>query len=140
MTGTDIEAAALVDTVDGRRVFFALARRPAKRYVRHPVFLVSVLLTLSGVLPAIVAPDGDNGGDWDQTLTFVIWIGLIVWVIVSRLTVTEDKALDLLPSAPTDQRVRTLALFAACVVPVAATVVLMGCYGVANLIVPQSAD
>ena len=89
---------------------------------------------------AIVSPDGDNGAEWDSTLTFVLWIGLFGLVVGYRLAVTEEHALDVLPSAPTDQRVRTLALFAACLVPVGATVVVMGCYGVANLLVRQSAD
>jgi hypothetical protein len=139
MSGTQVEAAAQVDTAESKRLLLALARLHARRYVRHPLFVVTAALTLLGVLQAIFAPDGDNGGDWDQTLTFVIWIGLFGLVVGYRLAVTEDTALDLLPSAPTDQRVRTLALFVACLVPVGATVVLMGCYGVANLLVQQSA-
>ncbi len=140
MNGTQVDAAGLVDTAERKRVLVALAGIHAKRYVRHPVFLVTAALVLSGVLQAIVSPDGDNGGKWDATLAFVLWIGLFGLVVGYRLTVTEEQALDVLPSAPTDQRVRTLALFAACLVPVGATVVLMGCYGVANLLVPQSAD
>jgi hypothetical protein len=140
MNGTQVDAAGLVDTAERKRVLVALAGIHAKRYVRHPVFLVTAALVLSGVLQAIVSPDADNGAEWDSTLTFVLWIGLFGLVVGYRLTVTEETASDLLPSAPTDQRVRTLALFAACLVPVGATVVLMGCYGVANLLVPQSAD
>ena len=140
MNGTQVDAAGLVDAAERKRVLVALAGIHAKRYVRHPVFLVTAALVLSGVQRAIVSPDADNGAEWDSTLTFVIWIGLFGLVVGYRLAVTEEKALDLLPSAPTDQRVRTLALFAACLVPVVATVVLMGCYGVANLLVRQSAD
>jgi hypothetical protein len=121
-------------------VLVALAGIQAKRYVRHPVFLVTAALVLTGVWQAIVSPNGDNGAEWDSTLSFVLWIGLFGMVVGYRLAVTEEKALDVLPSAPTDQRVRTLALFTACLVPVGATVVLMGCYGVANLLVRQSAD
>jgi hypothetical protein len=130
----------LVGTAEQKQVLLALARIQAKRYVRHPVFLVTAALVLLGVRQAIVAPDADNGADWDSTLMFVIWIGLFGLVVGYRLTVTEEEAFDVLPSAPTDQRVRTLALFAAGLVPVAATIVLMGCYGVANLLVQQSAD
>jgi hypothetical protein len=140
MNRTQVDAAGLVDTAERKRVLVALAGIHAKRYVRHPVFLVTAALVLLGVTQAIVSPDADNGAEWDATLTFVLWIGLFGLVVGYRLTVTEEKALDLLPSVPTDQRVRTLALFAACLVPVAATVVLMGCYGVANLLVRQSAD
>jgi hypothetical protein len=140
MNETQLDAAVLVDTAVRKRVLVALAGIHAKRYLRHPVFLVTAALVLSGVLQAIVSPDGDNGADWDATLTFVLWIGLFGVVVGYRITVTEDQALDVLPSAPTDQRVRTLALFAACLVPVGAVVVLMGCYGVVNLLVPQSAD
>jgi hypothetical protein len=140
MNGTQVDAAGLFDTAERKRVLVALAGIHAKRYVRHPVFLVTAALVLLGVQRAIVSPDADNGADWDATLSFVIWFGLLGLVVGYRLAVTEEKALDLLPSAPTDQRVRTLALFAACLVPVGATVVLMGCYGVANLLVPQSAD
>jgi hypothetical protein len=140
MNGTQVDAAGLVDTAERKRVLVALAGIHAKRYVRHPVFVVTAALALLGVIQAIVSPDADNGAEWDSTLSFAIWIGLFGLVVGYRLAVTEEKALDLLPSAPTDQRVRTLALFAACLVPVGATVVLMACYGVANLLVPQSAD
>lgn len=129
----------LAQPVQQRRVLGALARIHARRYARHPVFVVAVLLVLGGVVQAVVAPDGDNGGEWDSTLTFVLWIGLSGVIVGYRLTVTEDKALDLLPSAPTSQPVRTQALFLACLVPVVATVVLMAVYGVANLAVPESA-
>jgi len=140
MNGTQVDAAGLADTAERKRVLVALAGIHAKRYVRHPVFLVTAALVLLSVPRAIVSPDADNGAEWDSTLMFVLWIGLFGVVVGYRLAVTEEKALDLLPSAPTDQRVRTLALFAACLVPVVATVVLMGCYGVANLLVWQSAD
>jgi hypothetical protein len=140
MNGTRVDAAGLVDTAERKRVLVALAGIQAKRYVRHPVFLVTAALVLTGVWQAIVSPNGDNGAEWDSTLSFVLWIGLFGMVVGYRLAVTEEKALDVLPSAPTDQRVRTLALFTACLVPVGATVVLMGCYGVANLLVRQSAD
>jgi len=140
MNGTQVDAAGLVETAERKRVLVALAGIHAKRYVRHPVFLVTAALVLLSVPRAIVSPDADNGAEWDSTLMFVLWIGLFGVVVGYRLAVTEEKALDLLPSAPTDQRVRTLALFAACLVPVVATVVLMGCYGVANLLVWQSAD
>jgi hypothetical protein len=140
MNGTQVDAAGLVETADRKRVLVALAGIQAKRYVRHPVFLVTAALVLTGVWQAIVSPDGNNGAEWDSTLTFVLWIGLFGLVVGYRLTITEEKALDVLPSAPTDQRVRTLALFAACLVPVVATFVMMGCYGVANLLVPQSAE
>jgi hypothetical protein len=126
-------------TVEQRQVLGALARIHARRYARHPVFLVAVVLVLSGLVQAVLAPDGDNGGEWDSALTFVIWIGLSGVIVGYRLTVTEDTALDLLPSAPTSQPVRTQALFLACLVPVVATVVLMAMYGVANLAVPESA-
>ena len=125
--------------VQQRQVLGALARIHARRYARHPVFLVACLLVLSGVVQAVLAPDGDNGGEWDSTLSFVIWHGLSGVIVGYRLTVTESQALDLLPSAPTSQPVRTQALFLACLVPVVATVVLMALYGVANLTVPESA-
>jgi hypothetical protein len=140
MNGTQVDAAGLVDTAERKRVLVALAGIHAKRYLRHPVFLVTAALVLTGVRQAIVSPDADNGAEWDATLTFVLWIGLFGVVVGYRLTVTEEKASDVVPSTPTDQRVRTLALFAACLVPVGATVVVMGCYGVANLLVPQSAE
>ncbi len=125
--------------VQQRQVLGALARIHARRYARHPVFVVAALLVLSGLVAAVTSPDGDNGGEWDSTLTFVIWIGLSGVIVGYRLTVTEDRALDLLPSAPTSKPVRTQALFLACLVPVLATLVLMALFAVANLVVPESA-
>jgi len=129
---------SVAEPAQRRQVLGALGRLQARRYARHPVFVVAVLLVLLGIFQAVTAPDADNGGEWDATLSFVIWLGLSGVIVGYRLTVTEDKAIDLLPSAPTNQAVRTQALFIACLVPVLATVALMALYGLANLAVPET--
>ncbi len=113
----------------------ALARIQARRYLRHPVFLVPLAFLLLGAARTLVTGESDSGG-WDQTLSWALWLGVPGVVVGYRLTVTEDRALSLLSSAPTDQRTRTLALYVACLVPVVTCLVLMALHGLVDLVHP----
>lgn len=129
---------ALVGDVGQARVLTTLARIHARRYLRHPLFLLSVVLLTLGLVRAFVDPD-EAGNQWDDGLvTYPLWLGLLGMVVAYRLTVTEDRALALLPSAPTDQRVRTLALYLACLVPVVTCLTFIGLAAVVNQVSPAS--
>lgn len=119
-------------------VLTALARIQARRYVRHPVFLVPLTLLLLGAVQALLT--GESQGGWDQTLNWALWLGVPGVVVGYRLTVTEDRALSLLRSAPTDQRTRTGALYLACLVPVVACLLLMLLWSLVDRAVPPSAE
>lgn len=129
---------ALVGGAEQQRVLTSLARIHARRYLRHPLFLLSVALLTLGLVQAFVDPDG-AGSQWDDgLLLYPLWLGLLGMVVAYRLTVTEDRALALLPSAPTDQRVRTLALYLACLVPVVTCLAFIGLAAVVNQLSPAS--
>lgn len=127
----------LVGGVEHKQALRALATIHSKRYLRHPVFLVTMLLLAGGVVQNVVGSGSDS---WEGILTYPLWIGLPGVVIGYRLAVTENKALSLLPSAPVDLRVRTLALYAACAVPVAATGVFMLLNGATTALVGDPTD
>ena len=48
-----------------RQVLVALARIQAGRFLRHPLYLVGVLLLTAGLVEAYAAP-GSAGSHWDE--------------------------------------------------------------------------
>ena len=129
---TTSHKAALLGGTGQRRALRTLARFHATRYLRHPLFLVTMLMLIAGVVQNALGSGSDS---WEGILTYPLWIGIPGVVIGYRLTVTENKALSLLPSAPVDLRIRTLALYAACMVPVSVTAAFMLANGVVTAVV-----
>ena len=107
-----------------RAVLRQLTWIQAKRYASHPLFLVPLLLlaftaiALSDDAPSSYYTLGDH-------VTSAFLLGVFGIVVAYRLTRTEDRALALLPSAPTTATTRTLALLGACLVPAAAGLVML---------------
>lgn len=134
---TNSSSGPLLGATQHKQVWRALARIHAKRYLRHPLFLATMLLLAGGVVQNALGSGSDS---WEGILTYPLWIGIPGVVIGYRLTVTEDKAVSLLPSAPADLRVRTLALYAACAVPVVATMVFMLMNGATTALVGDPTD
>ena len=119
-----------------RQVLVALARIQAGRFLRHPLYLVGVLLLTAGLVEAYAAP-GSAGSHWDEIgLSTSMFLGIPGLIVAYRLAVTEEKALALLPSLPSDQRVRTLALCLACLVPAVTIAVFLGLYAAVNQLSP----
>jgi hypothetical protein len=119
-----------------RQVLTALARIHARRFLRHPLYLLGVLLLASGLVQAYRSPDS-AGVHWDEIgLSTSMFLGIPGLIVAYRLTVTEEKAIAVLPSAPSDQRVRTLALCLACLVPAVTIAVFFVLYAVVNQLSP----
>jgi len=117
-------------------VITALARIHVVRYLRHPLYILGVLLMTASLYMAYSRPD-DAGYDWDGLgISTGMYLGILGVIVGYRLTVTEEKALTLLPSAPVDQRQRTLALLAACLVPAVTIALFMGLHAIVNQISP----
>lgn len=97
----------------------------AGRYVRHPLFATGlVLLTLYSI-----ALFDDAPGD-PSTFAAAGWgaafcLGVVGLIVSYRLTRTQERALNLLPSTPVSATTRTLALVGACLVPTAAALVFL---------------
>ena len=108
-------AAARPASVDESAVRWQLTLIQAKRFVSHPVYLLGLI----GL--GVVALTSPRGGDpwWldGVTVSVSLFIGVPGLIVAYRLTATEDRALALLPSAPTSGTTRTLALVGACLVP-----------------------
>ena len=127
---------AVATPVTERQVIIALASIYAVRYLRHPLYILGVLLLTASLVQAYLQPD-EAGSDWDEIgLSTGMYIGILGVIVGYRLAVTEGRAAAVLPSLPADHRVRTLALLLACLVPAATVVVFMGLYAIVNQMSP----
>ena len=97
---------------DERAVLLQLTWIQAKRYAAHPLFLGPLaLLVLTAIAMSDDAPNSYyTMGDHVSSAFFLGVFGIVVGY---RLTRTEDRAIALLPSAPTTATTRTLARVAA---------------------------
>lgn len=116
-------AAARPASVDEGSVRWQLTLIQAKRFVTHPVYLLG-LVALGFVI--VTSPRGADPW-WLEgvTVSVSLFIGVPGLIVAYRLTATEDRALALLPSAPTSGTTRTLALAGACLVPAMTALALL---------------
>lgn len=115
-------------TTTSQRVLLGqLASVHARRYARHPLFLIGFLIALGYTIWDIADdPNLDPNRDGGLHFYAAFLIGVLGLIVAYRLTRTEDRAMALFPSAPTSQTTRTLALCLSCLVPaVAGTVILL---------------
>lgn len=112
-------AAPAVPAVAVRSTIWPLARIEAKRYARHPVFLIGLLL-------GIVFSAGEHGPiELDYQVIPSFFIGVLGLVLATRLTTSTGRSRPVVDAAPVSETMRTAALCLACVVPAAAGVVLV---------------
>jgi hypothetical protein len=99
-----------------RATLLALARADARRYARHPMFLVPCLiLAVSAVVDVVHRGDGTN--PMIPTMTIALLIGVFGFVVAHRLTTAMRRTHELAGTFPVDQQTRTLSLCLACLVP-----------------------
>lgn len=98
----------------------------ARRFVRHPLFLVGVLAAyaLTLLLNTVLAPD-DGGVTTtrdllSQPIVPAFFIGLPSMIVAARLTRSTEVAAEALGAAPGTEAQRTRALLGACGVPLLA--------------------
>jgi hypothetical protein len=118
---------------DERRVLWTVARYEALRLVRHPVFVLAVLIYLYG---AATTPFSDYANadypapahgtesnlDWPLMPAFLLGLGGLI--AMNRITSSAGRSGEVLRAAPTSEPRRTLALCLACLVPT--TLALLG--------------
>jgi hypothetical protein len=113
-------------TASERAILGQLARVHARRYAKHPLFLIGFVLAVAATIWDIVAnPNLDPDRDGGLHFYSAFLIGVLGLIVAYRLTRTEEKAIALLPSAPTSRTIRTLALCAACLVPALAAALVL---------------
>jgi len=95
-----------------------LATIEAKRYARHPLFVVPALLC-AGLSIGLPGPD-----ELDYQVIPAFFLGVLGVFVAARLTRSTDSATPVLDAAPVPIRRRTAALCLACGVPAATALVI----------------
>jgi len=101
-----------------RSVLGPLAWIEAKRFARHPLFLVGFVL-------ALAASGGEYGPvELDHGIVPAFFVGIFGLVVAARLTASTRRCESVVDAAPVSETTRTAALVAACLVPAAAGLVV----------------
>lgn len=117
-----------------------LAILEAKRFARHPLFLVGVGLLILSTVPEVTA-DTVSVGLIGLPIVAAMTLGVFGLIVAARLTQSSQHSLDSLGAHPVPERTRTAALAIACFVPTAVALiwsVFMLTYFSANRPVPQA--
>ena len=118
----------------------SLAVLEAKRFARHPLFLVGVvLLALNTVAELLAEPV--NVGLMGLPIVAAMTLGVFGLIVAARLTQSSQRSLDSLGAHPVPERTRTAALAVACLVPAAVALVWTGvmlAYFSANPPIPEA--
>jgi hypothetical protein len=103
----------------------ALALADARRYARHPLYLLGTGLLLVAAVAGIVTKNPADIGTEGPTLTVAFVLGVFGFVVAHRLTTSLRRTGDLADTAPVSSQRRTAALCLACLVPAATAAVLV---------------
>jgi hypothetical protein len=118
----------------------SLAVLEAKRFARHPLFLVGVVLLALSTVPEFFA-DPVNVALMGQPIVAAMTLGVFGLIVAARLTQSSQRSLDSLGAHPVPERTRTAALAVACLVPAAVALVWTGvmlAYFSANPPIPEA--
>ena len=120
---TTLAPASEAPTADGSPALRALARVEAKRFARHPLFLLGIAIMLIPMVAAVWQQEVD-ANPMVGTLFIAFLIGVFGFIVAHRLTTSMLRTRDLATTTPVDRQQRTLALCLACLVPATAGVVV----------------
>jgi hypothetical protein len=111
--------AAPVTVTQTRATVWALARIEAKRYAKHPLFLIGAGL-------ATLCSAGEFGPvELDYHVIPSFFIGVLGIIVAARLTASTERSAQLVDAAPVTQTARTVAMCLACAVPATAGLVIV---------------
>ena len=99
----------------------ALARVEAKRFARHPLFLLGIVIMLIPML-AVLWQQDVSANPMIASLYIAFLIGVFGFIVAHRLTTSLLRTRDLATTTPVGRQQRTLALCLACLVPATAGV------------------
>ena len=120
---TTISPRPSAPTADGSSALRALARVEAKRFARHPLFLLGIAIMLIPMVAVLWQQELD-ANPMTGTLFIAFLIGVFGFIVAHRLTTSMLRTRDLAGTTPVSARRRTLALCLACLVPATAGVVV----------------
>ena len=110
-------------TAEGWPALRALARVEAKRFARHPLFLLGIAIMLIPIVAVFWQQELD-ANPMTGTLFIAFLIGVFGFIVAHRLTTSLLRTRDLATTTPVGRQQRTLALCLACLVPATAGVVV----------------
>lgn len=110
-------------TAEGWPALRALARVEAKRFARHPLFLLGIAIMMIPIVAVFWQQELD-ANPMTGTLFIAFLIGVFGFIVAHRLTTSMLRTRDLATTAPVSRQQRTLALCLACLVPASAGVVV----------------
>ena len=105
-----------------RATLLALARADARRYARHPLFLLPCAVLVAAMADNLVQRRGGGTNPMVDTMTIAFLLGVFGFVVAHRLTTSLLRTRELAGTVPVGQQTRTLSLCLACLVPAAAGV------------------
>jgi hypothetical protein len=108
---------------DGWPALRALARVEAKRFARHPLFLLGVALLLIP-MGAVLWQQETDANPMVGALFIAFFVGVFGFIVAHRLTTSLLRTRDLAGTTPVGRQQRTLALCLACLVPATVGVVV----------------
>jgi hypothetical protein len=103
-----------------RSRILALARADARRYARHPLFLLPCAALLAVMIGQVAQRSGGGADPMIGTMTIAFLLGVFGFIVAHRLTTSLLRSPDLAGTVPVGSQQRTLALCLACLVPAAA--------------------
>jgi hypothetical protein len=113
-------------TVSMRSSILPMARIEARRFARHPMFLLGVVLTFAVTAYIGLAGDEPDTDYLSWPVLPAFFIGCSSIVTGARLTRSTESAVEAMTTAPGSESRRTLALALACLVPFAAGLAWVG--------------
>jgi hypothetical protein len=134
-------SAALTDLVrptpvNERATLLALARADARRYARHPLFVVPCAVMVVAGAGNLVTHHVGGPNPLLPTMSIAFFLGVFGFVVAHRLTTSLRRTGELASTVPVEQERRTGALCLACLVPATAGLVVAGYVIVQNVVWP----
>ena len=115
---------AVPPAAEGWPTLRALAWVEAKRFARHPLFLLGIAIMLIPMGDTLIRQNGGGANPMTATLFIAFLIGVLGFVVAHRLTTSLLRSRDLALTSPVTRQQRTVALCLACLVPAFAGVVV----------------
>jgi hypothetical protein len=123
-----------------RSRILALARADARRYARHPLFLLPCAVVLVAMVAQLVQRSGGGTDPMIATMTTAFLLGVFGFVVAHRLTTSLLRSPELAATVPVGRQQRTLALCLACFVPFAVGIFTAGFMIVTAMIWPPDGE
>jgi hypothetical protein len=138
LTASGLPAPA--DEMPHRSRVLTLARADARRYARHPLFLIPCAALVAALVAQVVQRSGGGASPMVGTMTTAFLLGVFGFVVAHRLTTSLLRSPELAGTVPVGRQQRTLALCLACLVPFAAGTFVAGFMVVTAMIWPPDGE